>query len=184
MVDKTSSGLGLFQDLTPRLVIRHFSKNDLEDLAALLADPEVMRFSSSGPLTKNQVEGYLRNRLLNSYAQDGFGLYALVHKKDQCFIGYAGLLLQLIDGEKKVELGYRLMPNYWGQGFATEAALAVCNYAFDTLHLEELISIIESKNVRSVNLAKRIGMQYWKSAVFHNLPVDIYSIKKAAANLN
>jgi GrpB-like predicted nucleotidyltransferase (UPF0157 family)/GNAT superfamily N-acetyltransferase len=164
---------------TERLILREFTIDDLEAFALLMSDPEVMRFSITGPMTdREQVRNYLQKRILDHYAKYGYGVYAAIQKKDNCLVGCVGLINQNIDGESKTELGYRFHPNYWNQGLATEAALAICQYTFDRLGIDEFISIIESQNKRSLELAKRIGMYYWKDAVFHNFPVGIYVLKK------
>ncbi len=87
-------------------------------------------------------------------------------------------MMQSIDGEDLVELGYRLDPSYWGKGLASEASFAISQYAFDQLHLDQIISIIDPKNTRSVGVATRLGMHYWKDALFHNIPVQIYVLKR------
>ena len=92
--------------------------------------------------------------------------------------GYAGLMSQSIDGEDLIELGYRLDPKYWGRGLASEAALAISQYAFDRLQFDQIISIIDPKNIRSVGVASRIGMHYWKDSLFHNISVQIYALKR------
>jgi RimJ/RimL family protein N-acetyltransferase len=164
---------------TKHLIVRKFTEADLDDLAILLGDPEVMRFSLSGPiLEREKVQQYLQKWVLNQYEKHGFGPFAVIHQQDQKFMGYMGLLMQLIDGEELVELGYRLLPQYWGKGYATEAGLAVSRYAFDELKLDRLISIIDPNNTRSIQVAKRVGMHFWKEAVLYKIPVHIYSLKK------
>ena len=163
---------------TNRLTIRDFTFDDLEDLSCLLANNEVMRFSLAGPLSPEQTKDHLESRILSHYAQFGFGLWALVHSEDQKLIGLAGLMMQTIDGKDLVEIGYRLHPSYWGNGFASEAAFAISQYAFDQLNLDQIISIIDPKNTRSVGVAIRLGMHYWKDALFHNTSVQIYALRK------
>ncbi len=83
---------------------------------------------------------------------------------------------QVIDDEPKVELGYRLVPSYWGQGLATEANVAIIHYAFTELGSKSLISIIDPANRRSLEAAKRIGMHYLKEAVFYGFSVQIFEL--------
>lgn len=168
---------------TKRLIIREFSIDDLDGLSALLGNKEVMHFSLAGPLSREQAKDYLEKRILGYYAQFGFGLWAVVLSEEQRLIGYAGLMSQSIDGEELIELGYRLDPRYWGKGLASEAALAISQYAFDRLQLDQIISIIDPKNTRSVGVASRIGMHYWKDSLFHNIPVQIYVFKRNSRNL-
>lgn len=96
---------------------------------------------------------------------------------DNCLIGYVGLINQTMDGEAKTELGYRLYPAYWGQGLASEASEAVCRYAFTVLGKKEFISIIDPNNVRSVAVAKRLGMHYWRDYFFHKIPVQVFILR-------
>lgn len=163
---------------TERLIIRDLTSNDLDDFAHLVANEEVMRFSLKGPLSKEEAKEYFQRRILGHYEEHGFGLWAVLHREK--LIGFAGLITQTIDEEKWVELAYRFTPKFWGKGFATEAALAICQYAFETLGLKQLISIIDPKNTPSMKLASRIGMNFWKEAVFHGFQVKIYVLKRVA----
>jgi [ribosomal protein S5]-alanine N-acetyltransferase len=164
--------------ITERLILREFTEADLPDFSALMADPEVMRFSVNGPLSQEQAKENLQKRILAHYEHYGFGLCAVILRENNQFIGYAGLVTQTIDGQEEVELGYRLTPKYWGKGLATEAALALCKYAFDHLHVVHLISIIEPQNHRSLKVANRAGMHLWKRSLFHGIPVHIYALHK------
>jgi len=167
---------------TERLILREFTSEDFETFASLMADPEVMRFSVSGPMKDmSRVKEHFQKRILDHYTQYGHGFYVTFNKEDDCFVGGIGLMTQNIDGENKVELGYRLHPQYWGKGLATEACLAMCKYAFTQLGMEDLISIIDPKNTRSIAVAERIGMKYLKDTSFHDMPVQIYRILSTTA---
>src|SRR5581483_12059340 len=93
---------------TERLFLREFREDDLDALFAILSNEEVMRFSLKGPLSKKETQEYLQNRILKSYSQNGFGLWAIILKENGSLIGFAGLVIQPIDGKEFVELGYRL----------------------------------------------------------------------------
>ena len=163
---------------TERLALRHFEPGDLDALAPIMADPRVMRFSKSGPHTRQRTREMIR-RCLDSYAKHGFGLWAVVHKDDNKLIGYCGLIAQQIDGQQESEIGYRLDPSYWGRGLATEAARATRDHAFGHLGLTRLISIIEAENVASVRVAEKNGMRHEKDSIYCDLPVRIYSVSMA-----
>jgi len=169
---------------TERLILREFTINDLDAFAWLMADLEVMRFSLNGPMNKEQAREYLQGRIIAHYSEHGYGLNAVVLKTNNSLIGLIGLISQNVDGENKVELGYRLHPQYWGKGLATEACLVVCKYAFTELGMDELISIIDPKNTRSLEVAKHIGMHHWKNTSFHNFLVQIYKIKAPESSQN
>lgn len=163
---------------TERLILREFTLNDLNDFALLMSDPEVMRFSLSGPMNKELAKEYLQEKILDHYLKYGYGLFAVVQKTNPSFMGFVGLMNKNIDGEIKVELSYRLHPKYWSKGFATEACLAVCNQAFIQIDLDEIVSIIDPNNTRSLAVAKRVGMQHWKNTSFQDYAVGIYIIRK------
>jgi RimJ/RimL family protein N-acetyltransferase len=160
---------------TPRLEIREFKPEDFEDFAVLVADPEVMRFSIKGPLGLEEAQEYFQRRILGHYKTHGFGLWALVLKEEKKLIGFAGLITQEIEGKTKIELAYRLLPTYWGRGLASEAANAISEYAFATLDLKDLISIIDTANHRSLLLAKRLGMNSLQKTEFHGFEVFVYA---------
>jgi [ribosomal protein S5]-alanine N-acetyltransferase len=79
---------------TQHLILREFAEEDLDVLAHLLANEEVMRFSLSGPLGSDRVKEFLRKRILDHYVKYGFGLYAVFNQKDDQFIGFVGLIAQ------------------------------------------------------------------------------------------
>ncbi len=165
---------------TDNLIIRKFTLDDLQDLSCLLGNTEVMRFSTLGTLSFLQTKDFLENKILPHYKEFDFGLFALIDTKTAGFIGLAGLVMQKVEEEEFVELGYRLNPKYWGKGLASEAALALSKYAFNELKLDNLISIIEPANVKSINLALRIGMSPLKTSVFHGRPVQVYYLENPA----
>lgn len=97
---------------------------------------------------------------------------------DQKTIGYCGYIFQIVDGVEQVEISYRLHPDYWAKGLATEAASAVKHHGFHRLGIQRLVSIIESENAASINVATKIGMQFVKKSVYRGIiPVGIYAIE-------
>ncbi|MDJ0688643.1 MAG: GNAT family N-acetyltransferase [Xenococcaceae cyanobacterium MO_188.B32] len=168
----------LFHIKTPRLNLRYFTPNDLDILTPIFADPEVMHYSISGVKTRSQTEEFI-NRRLSQYQKYNFGLYAIVHQANQELIGYCGLLVWNFETGEEIEIGYRLARAYWGQGLATEAAIAVRDYAWKQLNINRLICIIDPDNIRSIRVAKKLGMNYEKDTVIENINVSIYSISSS-----
>jgi RimJ/RimL family protein N-acetyltransferase len=160
-----------------RLILRQFCLGDFERLSVILADPDVMKFSLSGPFSSEQTRKFLK-RIMASYETGSLSLLAVIHKDDDCLIGYCGFLDQEIDGQREIELTYRFSKTYWGLGLATEAAKAVCQYAFEQLKLSRLISIIEAENIASIRVAEKCGMTCKKESVFHDIDVRIYTVTK------
>ena len=162
---------------TKRLILREFCREDLEEIAKILSNQDVMKFALSGPYSFEETKTFLDN-CLQRYARRGVGLFAVCLKVDKKVIGYCGYYFQVIDEKEEVEIGYRLDPTYWGQGFATEAAIAVKEYGFRTLGYKRMISIIESENIASIRVAEKNGMKHKKNSILMGkVPVRIYAIE-------
>jgi ribosomal-protein-alanine N-acetyltransferase len=162
---------------TPRLYIRKLILNDAQALLPIFGDKDVMHFSRAGVMTLDRIKESLTNFYLKSYTVNGFGMYALIQKSDNQLIGICGFFTEEIDGQQHIELAYRLAKKYWGLGFATEAAIALKQYAFEILSIHELISIIAPANIASIRVAEKVGMSLWKETILHDIPVLIYITK-------
>ena len=160
---------------TSRLTLRYITARDAEALMPILGDVEVMRYSIIGVHDRKQIRRFIEQRLM-SYLESGFGLYALIHKREQKFIGYCGFFIQSIEQQREVEIGYRLAKKYWGQGLATEAAQAVLKYGQQRYNFHRFVCLIEPENVRSVRVATKLGMKLEKKLVYHGLNVAMYSL--------
>jgi len=161
---------------TERLRLRPIVHDDLDVLAALYADPEVMRFSL-GLLDREQTREKL-NRIVESMAASGWDSFGVELLDGNRFVGICGLAPQNVDDVDEIELGYRLMPEFWGRGIATEAARACRDYAFKTLGLPRIISIIESKNNASIRVTEKIGLRFEKETWKWDRQVRIYAAAK------
>lgn len=167
----------MFLLTTERLLLRHLHFLDGEPMYRIFGDAEVMRFGD-GVQTREWVHHWLHTSL-QRYQQWGFGPYAVVDRHSQEVIGYCGLFFFAdVGGQAEVELGYRLARSAWGSGYATEAARAVRDYAFDTLCLRRLIALIDPGNLTSVRVAEKIGMRYEKEVMFegYSHPDHVYVI--------
>lgn len=158
---------------TPRLIIRKLMIHDLQDLFALLSDQDVMHYSLKGPHTLEMTQQFLSN-MLEIYQKVGYGIYAVILKSSDTFIGMCGFYLQEVDGQSEVELGFRFAKPYWHQGYATEAALACRDYAIKHLRLKKLISIIAPTNIASIKVAEKVGFHLEHNTVFHDIDVLLY----------
>lgn len=154
---------------------------DAGSLYSVFGDPEVMRFGD-GVQTKEWVQAWLLTCLERYHKTWGFGPYAVVTKQTQGVIGYCGLFyFPDVGGQPEVELGYRLARPAWGQGYATEAARAVRDFAFTTLSIKRLIALIDPSNQASIRVAEKIGMRYEKKVMFEGYthPDHVYVITRA-----
>lgn len=143
---------------TARLLLRPWRDDDLDDLAALCADAEVMAHFPA-PLKRTE-SAELLVRLRTHFAEQGYGFWVLERRADGAFIGFAGLLQVGFEAPftPAVEIGWRLARPFWGQGYALEAAQRALAFAFDELRLEQLVSFTTPLNRRSWGLMARLGM--------------------------
>jgi len=167
---------------TDRLVLRRFDLCDVDEFAPIMADADVMRFSKSGPWTREQTEQFIKQCQVDySEARWGYGRLAAIQKSDECLIGFAGLArFDEVDGRPEVEIGYRLHPEFWGMGLGTEAAAASRDHGFRDLGMTRLISLIQPENVASIRVAEKIGMTCEKKIRQWGLDLRVYVISKAA----
>ena len=153
---------------TERLVLRTPRLEDAPAAAEHLTDPEVMRFIGvDGATVPRPVCVEVVRKWLDRWQANGFGQFAVERREDGRFLGRAGLLVWDRAGwgpstlpeavEPEIELGWTLAREHWGNGFATEAARAIRDWAFGELALERLISIIHPENTASQRVAERLG---------------------------
>lgn len=171
---------------TARLQLREFVQQDADALALVLSDPETMRYYPV-PYDRAGVEQWIeRNR--RRYRGDGVGLWAMEFRARpdteaqndvRKIIGDCGIILQEVEGEHLYEIGYHLRRDFWGQGLATEAAIACRDWAFAHLKADRLISLIRPENLASCRVAERTGMTVWKEVNWRGLPHCVYSIERA-----
>jgi ribosomal-protein-alanine N-acetyltransferase len=170
---------------TERLILRRPRLSDAKALQAAFGDPEVMQFIGDGAtMTPAKTRAWLEKALAR-WKADGFGHFAVERKEDKKVIGRVGFLVWDPDEWKTgtlkdlgdhgvVELGWLIAREYWGNGYATEAALECRNYAFKELRLERLIHLIAYGNEASVRVAEKIGARYvreigrgdWKARLY------------------
>ena len=149
---------------TDRLNLRQFDTDDLDDLTEVLGNADVMTYSVTGPLTQVEVQEHIR-RYCAHWHRWGYGLCAVVHRTNGKVLGYCGLqYFDEIDGRPEIEVGYRLNRDYWGCGYASEAAAAIVEFGFAVLGLERIIAMIDPRNLRSIRVAEKIGLYYEKDA--------------------
>ena len=139
---------------TERLALRQLTMNDVDNMLPIFSDPEAMRFYPA-PFTRTQVEGWIQWGL-DSYAKNGFGLWAVIRKADQLFLGDCGPMLQPVEDRTEMEIGYHILRREWGQGYATEAARACRDYAFSTLKYTRVVSIVDPLNTASRHVAAKV----------------------------
>lgn len=144
---------------TKRLRLRQWKATDREPFASLNSDPNVMEFFPS-PLTRAQSDA-MADRCQSLIAERGWGFWAVESKATQGFLGFVGLHIPSAElpFSPCVEVGWRLAFQYWGKGFASEAAKEAIRVGFELLKLEEIVSFAAFGNFRSRAVMERLGMR-------------------------
>lgn len=145
---------------TPRLILREWTDDDLEPFAVINSDPRVMEFLPA-LLTREQSDE-MAGRIRTHFAERGFGLWAVEIRDGAKFIGFVGLSVPRFEAHFTpcVEVGWRLSAEYWGHGYAPEAARAALNYGFTELGLAEIVSITVPHNLKSRRVMEKIGLRH------------------------
>ncbi len=149
---------------TDRLILRRMTQVDFKAELNLLSDQKTMSFWPS-PFTKDDVRSWIL-RTMESYSHNGFGRYIVQRKSDGAIIGDVGFLLTEVNGLNEVDLGYIIHSNYWGQGYATEAARACLEYGINELKIQRIVANMPKEHLASEQIAKKIGMI--KTGEFNN----------------
>ena len=148
---------------TQRLWLRELTLEDLPYLFSIISDEDTMSYYPR-PFTYDESKAWIE-KSIRSYKENGYGLWALIDREEEIFIGQSGISDQNIDGETLPEIGYQLHKKYWNRGLATESALASLDYGFKVLKLPELYIHTHVNNIPARRVAQKIGMRYWKE--FH-----------------
>lgn len=165
---------------TTRLILRELEQNDFNDVCKLLQDPVVM-YAYEGAFNNQEVQDWL-DKQFKRYQNDGFGLWGVVEKNSKELIGQCGITYQEYDDRQIPEIGYLFRKEFWHKGYATEAAMACKEYAFNILGFNEVYSIIRDTNIPSQNVALRNGMTTVATFTKHYRNIDmphlLFKVKK------
>ncbi|WP_437186110.1 GNAT family N-acetyltransferase [Planctomicrobium sp. SH668] len=150
---------------TNRLVLRKLVVGDLDFVAELRGDPEVMKFY---PKVLDRSESLLFiEKQLQRYAQDGFALWLVLDRESQLPRGLVGIVRQLVEDRELIEVGWMIQRESWRQGFAKEAASACLEWAFRRLDVDRIFALIRPENLPSIAVAKSLQMQVEAKLVNH-----------------
>lgn len=152
---------------TDRLVLREFSHEDAPFVLKLLNTPGWLEFiGDRGIRTLDDAKNYIETKLIYSYRTNGFGLYLIVTKEGKNSVGMCGLVKR--DGLEDIDIGFALSPEFSGNGYAYEAALATLDYAKNSLRLKSIVAITTQKNKSSIKLLEKLKFQFDKMVTIPN----------------
>jgi RimJ/RimL family protein N-acetyltransferase len=161
---------------TPRLLLRPFTLDDAEPFLRMNSEPEIIRYTYQEALSSLEAAIDLMHRSpLKDYATWGYGRLAVVLKESGEVIGFCGLKYLPEIGE--TEVGYRLMPEHWQQGLATEAAARAVEHGKKDLGLQRIVALVDPGNAASARVAEKIGLRLEGQVPFPGIktPLDLYA---------
>lgn len=145
---------------TERLLLREFAVDDINDFYVLVSDPEVVRYTGDFTGSIDEAQQAIQDRIISQYQIYGYGCYAVVYKGAGTIIGWTGL--KYLKDYNEIDLGYRFLKDYWGQGFATEACRAVVEYGFQVLKLPRIVGCVDTRHKASIRVLEKIGFGFEK----------------------
>ncbi len=158
---------------TERLILRELLPTDEVGMFALDANPDVQTYLGNKPITSREQAQQTIQMIRQQYVDNGIGRWAVLEKETNDFMGWAGLKLikETINKHTNYyDLGYRFIPKYWGQGYATEAARASLNYGFTHLRLKEIFAMADTRNQASRKILEKVGFRCLDTFDYEGVP--------------
>jgi [ribosomal protein S5]-alanine N-acetyltransferase len=167
---------------TARLILREFQPDDAESMFELDSDPRVHTYLGNNPVTTLQQSKDVIAGILKQYTDNGIGRWAAIEKSSGNFIGWSGLKFITETENNHInfyDVGYRLMPKFWGKGYATESAKAALDYGFNAMKLSEIIGTAHEENKASRRALEKCGLTFVEKFYWKHIPCDWLKISKA-----
>jgi [ribosomal protein S5]-alanine N-acetyltransferase len=159
-----------------RLLFRRLLRTDYDDLYRLYSDPDIRRYFPDGVRTAEETRGELEWFLGGHPRDPQLGLWATIEKSSGQFVGRCGLLPWEIDGVAEIEIAYMIDKSRWREGFGSEAARGLVEYAFVELGLTKVIALIDPEHDASIRTAMSAGLAFEKETQMDGLPTVVYSL--------
>jgi RimJ/RimL family protein N-acetyltransferase len=152
---------------TERCLLREMNMEDAVHILKLNQHPYIYRFTTDPPfIDLKEAEAFIAG--YNPYQKQGFGRWSVEIKSTRQYIGWCGL--KYILRENEVDVGYRLLPEFWGQGYAVETGLKCCQLGLQVYGLNRIVARIHKENVRSIRVAEKMNMTYEKDLMYDGIP--------------
>lgn len=159
-----------FKIETERLIMRHWTLDDVDNIFDLNADPEVIKYTGNDSFrNKDEVIEFITT--YDQYKKYKMGRWTVERKPNKEYLGWCGLKFIQDD---EIDLGYRFCKRHWGKGFATESSLAALHYGFHEMALKRIIGRAAKENVRSLRVLKKLDMAYEKDFDSHGFRCEQY----------
>jgi RimJ/RimL family protein N-acetyltransferase len=163
---------------TDRLTLREFTIDDAEFIMKLLNSPGWLKYVGTRNIkTQQDAVSYINDKMISGYVKNGFGFYAVVIKEDNTCIGMCGLTKR--ENLDDADIGFALLPEYEGKGYAFESAAAVMDYARNVLKLGKISAITVAPNKNSIRLLEKIGLVFEKTLKLSDDPEELMLFVKS-----
>ncbi|MEM6966683.1 MAG: GNAT family N-acetyltransferase [Bacteroidota bacterium] len=167
---------------TERLIMRDFREEDAEGIFKLDSNPSVVQYLHMAPMNSLQQAIEQIEHVRSQYEKNGIGRWVLIEKATNSFVGWSGLKFEnhplLNNQQDYYDVGYRLLPEYWGRGYATESAIASVQYGWEKMGLKKMNAAAHSENLASKNVLKKIGFKEVSLVPFYDFQVVWYELLK------
>lgn len=165
---------------TERLIFKLLTDEYFEEWVELFKEENVASFLGLDPgLSPQELCSLWFKKSYHRYQNDLGCMNVLVHKKTGQLIGQCGILVQEVEGEERIEIGYGILPKHWSQGYAAEAAIECKELAFARNYASSLISVVHVDNIGSAKVALKNGMSLERKIdSYDGMPVNIFRIDK------
>ncbi len=167
---------------TPRLIIREFREEDAGGFSEMQTDPEAMRFL--GGVWPADRARQVIPQIMQNYRDKDLEWYAVTRKEDGAFVGVCFVAplgekwCTALEVGPQIELGYRYVRRFWGNGYATEAGAAMLKWGFEELQLPQIVAIVKKDNVASDRVINKLGMIYRKSVDRDGVTAKYYTLTR------
>ena len=161
---------------TDRLILRGFKEQDIEPFAQMCADSEIMKYIGTGQTLSREESWRGLAMLIGHWELRKFGMWAVEEKSSGQFVGRVGLYNP--EGWPGIEVGWALAKDYWGNGYATEAAHRSVQWGFENTSADALISLIIPENIASINVSRRIGQSFSRAITIKGVKASLYSLNR------
>ena len=161
---------------TPRLFGQRIQPRDLDLMCRMHQNPQVM--ATLGGLRSNQESQEMHAAHLERWHRDGYGSWTWRLKANDEYVGRGGLKKTVVEGIEETEIGYALMPEFWGQGLATEIATASVQVAFEHLGLPDVVAFTLPTNFASRRVMEKCGLTFERDIVWKDLPHVLYRLQR------
>ena len=167
---------------TDRLILREMLPDDVNGMFELDSDPLVHKYLGNKPIQTIEESKKMITYVRDQYVNQGVGRWSVIEKATGDFMGWSGLKFYfdytLNSKTHFYDIGYRLIPRYWGKGYATESAIAAMDYGFNNLKLDTIVGLAEVENIGSNKILKKIGLKYIEVFAHEGEKVNWYELKK------